>query len=964
MRPPRALAARGALLGATGGVAAGLVDFALAMSHAGAFLPVGRYKLALFLCTLYGAAGAATLAAAGLALGIVLWVSDGGALWRAAFEAEESNGARWVAYLVATAASLAAVGLALRPLTLTALRFFHHRLLIAALVGAEAAALMLPAALLTLVLAAALSPVLRLGPRARLRFVAPAGLEAAAWVGGLFAGAAGVAALVYAVEPRPRMPVELKALNVALWAPAILMAAVVLAHLVTRRIPLRDRALSTPRGALVMVALTLAFPVLAAVVAEWQLVRQLDLRPFSALTVALAAMVVLLYLDAGAALRRRRLPLRAAVALLTPALLVACALGLGRLDRVRKAAIAFTGATGPLVGALQAATDFDRDGYSSILGGGDCNDLDKEVHPGAFDWPDDGIDQDCNGHEATLAAPPRPPFAVVPPSLPRDLNVIVITIDALRADHVGAYGYPRPTTPRLDALAAQSALFTDAWAHAPSTRYSVPAILTGRYPSTIATNLSHWPPAILPENRLFAEIMKDRGYHTAATASYWYFEPEWGLNQGFDEYDVHLQTLHSGRYVNPAQTSGTSARQLADLDVDWIGKHRGEKFFLWTHFYDTHFGFERHPDMPESNFGNKEIDLYDGEIRFTDYHIGRVLDALKAAGLWDKTLVVVTSDHGDGFGEHGIPPDKRHGYHLYANETKVPLIVHLPGVPARRIASPVGHIDILPTVLNAIGGRAEDEPTLLGQSRLGLIAASAPDDLAGQVFQEVTYEGPSSRYNGTQKRAMVTHDWHYLRNVVPDGTSELYRRADDAAEEHDLAGVGLEIERALSSALAAWMDAIALPADFARRAAGNLQPRPFAPARALGDRLGPLLVLDGVDAPTSPVKPGASFELVLYLHAAQPIPSGWKLFSHVTSASGGRMINADHDPVEGTLPLSRLRPGTFVRDRIQVTLPRDWPGGATTLRVGLWRGAERAPAAGAHAAPDNAVDAATITVTP
>src|SRR5207302_10065893 len=133
----------------------------------------------------------------------------------------------------------------------------------------------------------------------------------------------------------------------------------------------------------------------------------------------------------------------------------------------------------------------DGDGYSSVLGGGDCNDFDREIHPGALDWPDDGIDQDCNGHQATLAAPPRAPFVPLPAAVPRDANVVIITLDALRADHVGAYGYARATTPRLDSLARESALFSDAWAHAPSTRYSVPAILRGRFPSSIATALWH-----------------------------------------------------------------------------------------------------------------------------------------------------------------------------------------------------------------------------------------------------------------------------------------------------------------------------------------------------------------------------------------------------------------------------------------------------------------------------------------
>src|SRR5207248_5514385 len=116
------------------------------------------------------------------------------------------------------------------------------------------------------------------------------------------------------------------------------------------------------------------------------------------------------------------------------------------------------------------------------------------------------------------------------------------------------------------------------------------------------------------------------------------------------------------------------------------------------------------------------------------------------------------------------------------------------------------------------------------------------------------------------------------------------------------------------------------------------QATPYAPSRALGDTLGGMLVIDGSDAPATPVKRGEGFDFTLYLHAAQPIPAGWRLFAHVVSA-GGRMINADHDPVEGTMPLSRLRAGTFVRDVIHVTLPPDWPAGVTTLRVGLWRGA-------------------------
>jgi arylsulfatase A-like enzyme len=941
-------------------VAAGLYDFVHALARAGTFLPDGKWKLALFLCALYGAAASLAVIAGGLFLGAIIWSSDGARLWRAAFAGEEHRGGRWLAYGLAGGAGLVALGFAVEAIARDALRIYHHRLLIAALVGSAAAGLFVLIGAAVLVVASVLSWPLRVGPSVRIKFTAPAGLEAAGWTVGLYLGSAAVTGLLFALEQRARMPLALQALNTGLWAPPILLACIVVAHFVTRKLPLRDRALATPRGALVIVVTALAIPPLLILVFQWSLVRQLDLRPWAALAVAFAGLIFGLWLDAGERFRRQRLWLRTLVTVATPALLLLCALGAGRLDRVRKAAVSFTGATGPLVGALQRITDLDHDGYSSILGGGDCNDFDREVHPGTTDWPDDGIDQDCNGHQATLQAAARTPFAPLPPSLKPAQHVVLITIDALRADHVGAYGYARPTTPRLDALAAQSTRFGDAWAHAPSTRYSIPAILTGRYPSTIATGMQHWPPNVLPENRLFAEILKDRGYHTAAFLSYYYFERAWGLDQGFDEYDYHLQTLHSGAGVDPSRTSGSSARQLADEVVDWIGRHRNEKFFLWTHFYDTHFMFDRHPDLPQSNFGNNEIDLYDGEIRFTDFHIGRVLDALSAAGLWDDTLVVVTSDHGDGFGEHGIPPNRRHGYHLYANETRVPLVMRIPGIAPGVVRSPVGHVDILPTVLNAIG--APDEAGLLGDSRLGLVTGSAPDDASSVVFQEVTYEGPSSRYNGTQKRALVTRDWHLIENVVPDSTRELYRRSDDALEEHDRAGLGESAESSLRDRLAAWMDTIALPPDFARRSAGNVATRPFAPRAALGDRLGDWLTIDGVDAPVE-VAAQAPFEVVLYLHADAAIPAGWHLFTHVVGP-GGRMINADHEPVEGTVPLSRLRTGTWVRDRVRVQLPAGWPPGPVTVRVGLWRGAERAPASGPHAAADRAVDVARVAVHP
>jgi arylsulfatase A-like enzyme len=950
---------RGALAGGFGGVAAGVLDFALAAGRASAFLPDGRGRLLLFLVGLYGAAGALAGLALGLAGAALGWATDLGPLWRHAFDGPHAEarkrGAPLGAYVTAVIAALVALGFATRALTLDALGRYHHRMLIAALVGASTAGVALGLALAVFAVAAMLARVVRIGPRLRLTQPTPIAVLTAGWTLGLFLAAGTVAYLVMHLEARPRMTAPMRALNAGMWAPLAVLGSLVVGHflgrgawrIIGRREPARaKRLLSSPGACALAIFACLASAVGAWAAMSWATVRQLDLRPFFAVGFGVVAGVGSAVIGSSAWLQRLRPIVRAALAIGLPVLLLAMALVAGRSERVRKSATAFTGLSAPLQRALQRATDLDGDGFSSVLGGGDCNDLDRDVHPGAFDWPDDGIDQDCNGHEATLKRAAAPRFADVPATVPTDLNVVLITVDALRADHVGSYGYARPTTPNLDQLAHESVRFANAWSHAPSTRYSVPAILAGRYPSTIAVNPDprvHWPPQVLPDNRMIAEMLKDRGYRTGAMLSYHYFEPGWGLNQGFDEYDYHLYPLHSVG-GDPAATSGSSARQLADLDVAFIEKHAKDKFFLWTHFYDTHFRFERHPDMPETDFGSDEIALYDGEIRFTDAHIGRVLEAIKKAGLWDKTIIIVTSDHGDGFGEHGLPPSQRHGYHLYRNETKVPLLIRVPGVQPRVAEDPVGHIDILPTVLNALRVPAGAERSLLGESVLDLMLGVRRPRA---VFQEVWYEGPASPVNGTQRKAVVTHDWHLLRNLVPDDTTELYDETHDPGEEHDLDQTGQPSEEELRGLLAAWMDDSAIPPDFQERVAPNVSTTPMTSQRPLGDVLGGAVVIEGANLDTPSPKPGGPLEFSLILHATGRLPEGYTLFTHVIGAGGWR-INADHHPLDNLYPLSRMKPGTWVRDKVRVQLPPGFPAGRAVVEVGLWKAPQRGPAHGPH----------------
>jgi len=216
--------------------------------------------------------------------------------------------------------------------------------------------------------------------------------------------------------------------------------------------------------------------------------------------------------------------------------------------------------------------------------------------------------------------------------------------------------------------------FDEGWAHAPSTRYSMPAILTGRLPLDVYydTSVEGWP-GLSQKATTLAEVLTPLGYLSGAITNYWYFDRSRHMDQGFAEYDNENARLHNAvAGAGPEQTKGSSAREQTDKAIGFVQRHASQKWFLWVHYYDPHYGYEPHPGIPA--FGSDQVAMYDGELAYTDQQIGRLFDSLRAQGLYDKTIVVVTGDHGEGFGEHGI---KLHGYHLYAPQTKVPFLLRV-----------------------------------------------------------------------------------------------------------------------------------------------------------------------------------------------------------------------------------------------------------------------------------------------
>jgi choline-sulfatase len=751
---------------------------------------------------------------------------------------------------------------------------------------------------------------------------------------------------------------------------ALLPAALALASTQVRRFNWRASA-----GAALAL---LGVPALLFVQANWD--RHLRFLPWADARVLgyiiLAAVITLLLFR----VRTPRRTLRWAALVLAPPAAVALAMWAGSAEAARKAASTQAGLVGPVLALVRPALDFDHDGFPGLLGGGDCDDSNRNVNPSAQDWPEDGVDQDCDGHDLRAIDLRPPPLHRVPVAVPRDLNILFIVIDTLRADHLGSYGYRRrPTSPELDRLAADGVVFENAWAHAPSTRYSLPAIVTGRWPSAIrweapALGATRWWPAFSREHRTIAESLRERGYFNGANYAYEYFNRTdgRGFERGIDQYDDRLAARHLDTN-GPAESRGSSAREMADDGIDFLRSYRDQKFFLSLHFYDPHLDYERQPGTPD--FGDTLADRYDSEIWFTDKNVGRVIGTLRELGLYERTAIVVTGDHGEGLGEHGI---MAHGYDLYAPQTKVPLIVRVPGLRSGRVKAPVGHVDIAPTLINLAG--SPPQKTFQGRSMVDLLAdirgSSPPPEY---VFQEVSFPPEPPRFpSHVERRALASATHHLIWHQVPENTVFCFDLRNDPGENRDLWGTRAgepecsalkrELDRKLSL-----LKLADLPPDFTERVSVAVTP-PGAtapgPPRVRLARFGDAIRFTGYNvailgtpfpsqspsidlpavaetegAPSAARGPGGTeviriarggeVELTTYFEVLSDM-AGWRAFFHLDGPAA-TLKNLDHTPVGGAYPVERWRAGQRIRDRFRIKFSADYPPGLHTLHVGFWR---------------------------
>ena len=544
--------------------------------------------------------------------------------------------------------------------------------------------------------------------------------------------------------------------------------------------------------------------------ADW---RVLDLAPFVSLGVIVVAGVghgLFWYRSAKGAKLSQTFGASVPTAGLSLVAVVGILVALGLASRLPESSTTFAaideGALGlrMAVRIARATTDHDGDGYSARFGGGDCDDRQAEVHPGAEDVPNNGIDENCEAGDSKVTAeeageddsageksdtaekapaaggvaiaaaaksgdekPAATPKAAARDGAAFKGNILIITIDAFRADRLGVAGYGRPQghslTPNLDALAKRGAYFRRVWSQAPNTPRSFPSILTSQIPSSVKWDKPGVNyPIVLPSNHTVFEDLKDAGLAPLGIFSHFYFTPDRGIGKAFKEWS------NDGAGTIAESNKDSASPRLVPQAIARLKKAaaKRERFVLWTHLFEPHSSYMVHKEFPVSGTSGVAglMEKYDYEIAFVDQWVGKLLRAVEALGLKENTAVVIMADHGEAWGEH---KSLFHGQDLFDEQLRIPLIIAVPGREPIIDASPVAAMDVAPTLLDLVG-------------------APIPKSFRGRSLMPIV-DGGSLPARPIYGELMPATAWpHHAMMMVDDDKKVIHRLSERRWEFYDL----------------------------------------------------------------------------------------------------------------------------------------------------------------------------------
>ncbi len=370
------------------------------------------------------------------------------------------------------------------------------------------------------------------------------------------------------------------------------------------------------------------------------------------------------------------------------------------------------------------------------------------------------------------------------PLKPSELNILFITLDTTRADHLGCYGYDKVETPNIDKIAQNGILFKNATSQAPLTLPSHSSMFTGTYPfyHGVRDNGGFY---LEPDKTTLAEILKEQDWATSAFIGAFVLDSRWGLDQGIDYYYDNFD-LAKYKTISLDSVQREGGEVIAPF-FDWLEDNHQNKFFSWIHLYDPHTPYDP-PEPYKTQYSDSPWGLYDGEIAYVDFLIGKVLDNLKEKKLLEKTIIVIVGDHGESLGQHR---ESGHGFFVYDATTLVPLIIQLPSPKLKNklISAQVETIDIMPTLLQILDISIPQE--VQGKSLIPLILGENPAK-ERYAYSESFY--PRYHYGWSELHSFRNGRYKYIKSPKPElydiiadprETTNIYNNNTSIAQEFE-----------------------------------------------------------------------------------------------------------------------------------------------------------------------------------